>query len=128
MLAAENIQRQITIAVVVTMEEPAFLFAMQRQIGRIDIDNHLFRRLVMRFDEHRHQQLIDTVFPECDFLVPIRHAVAEFHPIQSALARQRSAEIFPAGQHTEQRIQSQILSVDFDAPAIRGHQAVDHAQ
>src|SRR4051794_27344389 len=85
MLAAENIQRQITIAVVVTMEEPALLFSMQRQIGGIDIDNHLFRRLVMRFDEHRHQQLIETVFPECDFLVPIRHAVAEFHPIQVLL-------------------------------------------
>ena len=42
MLATEDIQRQITVAVIVAVEESSFLLAMQRQIGGIDIQNDLF--------------------------------------------------------------------------------------
>ena len=46
MLAAENIQRQIAVVVVVAVEEAPFLLAVQRQIGRVHIQDDLRRRLL----------------------------------------------------------------------------------
>ena len=41
MAAAEDIERQIAIAVVVAVEEAAFLMAMQRIVGGIEIEDDL---------------------------------------------------------------------------------------
>ena len=41
--SAENIQRQIAVAVVIAMKEPSLLPAVQRQVGGVDIQDDLFR-------------------------------------------------------------------------------------
>jgi hypothetical protein len=47
MAATEHVERQIAVAVVVTVEEPPFLLAVQRIIGRIKVKNDLPRRALM---------------------------------------------------------------------------------
>ena len=44
MPAAEHIQRQIAVAVVVAVKEPAFLMAVQRVVGRVEVENDLLGR------------------------------------------------------------------------------------
>ena len=46
MPAAEYVERQITITVVITVEEPALLLPMQRIIRGIEIENDLRGRLL----------------------------------------------------------------------------------
>src|SRR6185295_18528525 len=50
-LSAEDVQRQITIAVVVAVEEPAFLMPMYWIIGGIHIQRDRTRRTVMRIQK-----------------------------------------------------------------------------
>ena len=46
MPAAEDIERQIAIAVVIAMEEASFLLAVQRVVGGIEVEHDLFGGLV----------------------------------------------------------------------------------
>jgi hypothetical protein len=41
MTPAENIKRQITVAVVISVEEPSLLLTMHRIIGRVEVENDL---------------------------------------------------------------------------------------
>jgi hypothetical protein len=43
MAAAEHVEREVAVAVVVSMKEPPFLLAMQRIVGRIEVKNDLPR-------------------------------------------------------------------------------------
>ena len=43
MTAAEHVERQIAVAIVIAVEEPPFLLAVQRIVGRIEIENDLPR-------------------------------------------------------------------------------------
>ena len=56
MPAAEHVQRQVAIAVVVAVEEPAFLMAVQRIVGGIEIENDLRRRRLVRIEEQVDEQ------------------------------------------------------------------------
>src|SRR5205823_12578133 len=67
--SAEDVQRQIAIVVVIAMEEPTLLLAVQRQVGSLHIQDDLRRSLVVRLDEHLDQQFIYCLFPEGDLLV-----------------------------------------------------------
>ena len=42
--AAENIKRQIAVAFVIAVEEPAFLIAMDGVVGRVEIEDDALRR------------------------------------------------------------------------------------
>ena len=55
MLAAEDVQRQITVATVVAVKESTFLVTVQRVIGGIKIESDLARRLRMRFNKQLDQ-------------------------------------------------------------------------
>ena len=81
LIAAEYIQRQIAVFVVVAVEEASFLFAVQRQVGCIDVENKLRRYLLVRFDEQLRQQFIHTFFPVRDLLVAVRDTRSQFHPV-----------------------------------------------
>src|SRR6185312_15208382 len=50
-LAAEDVQRQITIAVVIAVKETPLLMAMQRQIRHIQIQYDLLGSRLMRFQK-----------------------------------------------------------------------------
>jgi hypothetical protein len=41
---AEDVERQVAVAVVVAVEEPPFLVAVQRVVGGVEIDHDLFGR------------------------------------------------------------------------------------
>jgi len=45
MISTENVQRQVAIALVIPVEEPPLLFAVQRQIGGIHVQDDLCRSL-----------------------------------------------------------------------------------
>ena len=45
MATAEDVERQIAVAVVVAVEEPTFLVPVQRIVGRIEVEHDLLRRL-----------------------------------------------------------------------------------
>ena len=55
MLAAKDIQRQLTIAVVIAVKKAPFLVAVQGQIGHIQIQDKAFRGVRVRFQKHTDQ-------------------------------------------------------------------------
>ena len=55
MLAAEDVQRQVTVATVVAVTESPFLMTVQRVVGRIEVEPELARRPGMRFDKQLNQ-------------------------------------------------------------------------
>src|SRR5262249_22140113 len=57
--AAEDVERQIAIAVVVAVEEPALLVAVQWIVRRIEIESDLRRWPTMRLQEHLDEQRLD---------------------------------------------------------------------
>jgi len=57
MPAAEDIQRHVAVAVVVAVEEAPLLPAVQRIVGRIQVQHDLRRRPLVRFHEQVHRHL-----------------------------------------------------------------------
>ena len=110
-LAAKDIQRQIAILVVVAVEQPPFLFAVQRQVRGVHVQNNLSRGVLMRFKEHLHQQLVNPRFPKRDLLIAILSSGPQFHPVQSALTRQRFFQLLPTSQDAEDRIVAQLFVI-----------------
>ena len=51
MPAAEDIERQVAVTVVVAVEEPALLVAVQRIVGGVEVENDLLGRLAIRVQE-----------------------------------------------------------------------------
>ena len=51
MATAEHIERQIAVAIVIAVEEPTLLLAVQRIVGRIQVENDLPGRPLMRLEE-----------------------------------------------------------------------------
>jgi hypothetical protein len=49
--AAKHIERQVVVAVVVAVKEPAFLMAVQRVVGGVEVEDDLFGRPSVRFKE-----------------------------------------------------------------------------
>ena len=61
MPAAEHVQRQIAIAVVIAVEEAAFLVAMQRIIRGVEVEDDLIGRRLVRFEEQLDEQVLDSL-------------------------------------------------------------------
>ena len=59
MPAAEDVERQVAIAVVVAVEEPAFLLAVQRVVGGVEVEDDLLGRPRVRFQEQVDEQALD---------------------------------------------------------------------
>ncbi len=57
MPAAEHVERQIAVAIVIAVEEPPFLMAVQRVVGRVEVENDLFGRPSVRFECVFHGKL-----------------------------------------------------------------------
>ena len=77
MLAREDIQRQVTVAVVITVEEAALLVALQRQVGRVQVQHDLLGRFAVRFQEHLNQQFVEGCLAVLNLLVPARLFAAQ---------------------------------------------------
>ena len=59
MAAAEHVQRQIAVAIVVAVEEAAFLVAVQGVVGGVEIEDDLARRRLVRVEEEVDEQALD---------------------------------------------------------------------
>ena len=66
---AKDIQWQVTIAIVVAVEEAALLVAVQRIVGRIEIEDDALGRRGMRLQEQRHEQALDPARIMADLVV-----------------------------------------------------------
>ena len=59
MPAAEDVERQIAVAVVVAVEEAPFLVAMQRVVGGVEIEDDLLRRACVGLDKEVDKHPLD---------------------------------------------------------------------
>ena len=85
--ATEDVERQIAVAVVVAVEEPAFLVSVQRIIGGIQIENDLGRRLLVGVHEQVDEQSFDRPRVVADLVVARRLPdAAVLQPVERRLA------------------------------------------
>jgi len=89
MPAAENVKRQVTILVVIAVEEAAFLVSVQRIIRRIKIEDDLCRWAPIRLHEEIDEQRLDRRRIVAYLMIPRRFRAAQLQPVQRRLARQR---------------------------------------
>ena len=59
MPAAEHVERQVAVAVVIAVKEPAFLVAVQRVVGRVEVEHDLARRFLMGVEKQLDEQPLD---------------------------------------------------------------------
>src|SRR3954462_3384605 len=88
MLAAKDVQRQITIVAVVAVKEASFLFAVEGIVGGIQVQNNFLRRLRVGFQKHLDQELVNRRRIHHDLgitLLLIGIGAGEFPAIQRAL-------------------------------------------
>ena len=109
MPAAEDVERQIAVAVVVAVEEAAFLMAVQRIVGRIEIEHDLFGRFAMRIEKQIDQQPLDQGRLVRDPTIAVDHGRAELQPVQRALARQGRTPAVPRLQSTKHHAHDRIV-------------------
>lgn len=102
MTAAEDVERQIAVTAVVTMEEASFLIAVQGIISRIQIKYDLLRGLGMCLDEAIDKQGLECTCLMGNLVIAIGllRRGHMFEPVQRGLARQRLAPLAPCLQLT----------------------------
>ena len=95
------------------VKETLLLVAVQRQIGRIQVDHNLLRCFVMRFQENVYQQFVHAGCIVMHFLVTIfrLQLPAQFQPVQCALAGQRFICLGASGQQHQQRVFAQLFGI-----------------
>ena len=88
--AAEHVERQIAVFLVVAVEEAPFLLAVQRDVGVVEIEHDLPRRLAVRIEEHVDEDVLQRLAIAADLVIAVA-AVAGgvLQPVHRALARQR---------------------------------------
>lgn len=101
LLTTKNTQRQKTVVIVITMEKTAFLMAVDRIIGRVEIENSLGRRLGERRDK-----------PLNDDLANRHRAIAAMRPVlQPAQRRTRTRRFIALGRRLRQGVLPQLVMV-----------------
>ena len=96
-IAAEHIERQEAVAVVIAVEEAPLLVAVHRIVGRVDVQNDLFGRPRKRGNEALDQNLVNR--PRPTPLGPVLEAA------QRRRARQRPV---PPGSGLQAGVMAQI--------------------
>jgi len=115
MPAAEDVERQVAVAIVIAVEEPAFLVAVDRIVGGVEIEDDLPGCRLVRLDEDIHEQPLDGRRIVGDLVVARRLRSAQLQTVQRALARQWRTGGTPrrqlAPKHRHYRIVAQIIVV-----------------
>lgn len=86
MAATENVERQVTIPVVIAVEEAAFLVAMQRVVGGVEVEDDLLGRGCVRVEKKLHQQALDCSAIVFDAVIAAGLFAGVLQPVQSGLA------------------------------------------
>src|SRR4051794_41590303 len=75
MPAAEDVERQVAVAVVVAMEEAALLMPVQWVIGGVEVEDDLPRRCAVRLQEQPHEEILNRFAIERGWLNSSRFKV-----------------------------------------------------
>ena len=59
MPAAEHVKRQVAVAIIVAVEEAAFLIAVQRVVRGVEVEDDLLGRPVVRLEQQVDEQGLD---------------------------------------------------------------------
>ena len=115
--AAEDVQRQVAVTVVVAVEEAPFLVAVERVVRGIEIENDPLGRLRVRFQEQRDEQLLDRPRVVADLVVAVEgRGRCVLEPVQRAFAGERGTVGTPRFQFADQgrqhRVVAQLVMVD----------------
>ena len=117
MAAAEDIERQIAIAIVIAVKEPPLLIAVQRIVGGVEVEHDLTRRLGVRVEKQIDEQPLDRRGVVVDLVIArsLARARRMLQPVQRALARQRrrliAIALELAQKHAQNRIAAQVVVV-----------------
>jgi hypothetical protein len=115
MAAAEHVERQITVAIVIAVVEPPLLLAVQRIVRRIEVENDLLGCALMRLQEHVDKEILDRHRIVTDLVVARRRKLAQLQPVQRRLAGDWRAVFASrrklARQHRHHRIMAQFVVV-----------------
>ena len=113
--AAEHVERQIAVAIVIAVEEPSFLLAMQRIIRCIEVENDLPWRTRMRLEEQIDKQLADRRRIVADLVIARRFELAQLQPVERRFPGHRGTFLAPrrelARQHRHHRIVAQLIMI-----------------
>ena len=121
--AAEDVERQVAIAVVVAMEEArsaraphAFLLAVDRVVGGVEVEHDLLRRSLVAIEEDVHEQCFQARRIVIDLVIlPGLAPRPVLQPVERALAGHRrtvrTLGLELAGQHMEQRVVTKLIVV-----------------
>ena len=115
MPAAEDIERQIAVAVIVAVEEAPFLVAMDRIIRGVQIEDDPVGSGCMRFHEQIDKQRFDRRRIVADLVIARRLGLRQFQPVQRRLAGHRRAIRPPRPQlpshDRKQRVMPQMVMI-----------------
>ncbi len=97
------------------MKEPAFLMAVQRVVGRVEVENDLFGRLCVRLEEEVDEQGLDRRRIVADLVVARGDFARQFEPVERRFASHGRAVAAPslelAGQHRHQRVVAKLIVI-----------------
>jgi hypothetical protein len=90
-LAAEHVERQVAVAVVVAVEKPAFLAAVDGIVGGVQVEGDARRCLGVGVQEQIDEQVLDRLRIVGDLAVAMIIDRRVLQPVQGALAGKRCA-------------------------------------
>jgi hypothetical protein len=82
MPAAEYIERQIAVVVVIAVEETTFLTPMQRVVGGVEIQGDLLWRCRMRVEKKFDEPGFDRRRVIADLVIARRFGAAQLQPVE----------------------------------------------
>lgn len=108
---AEDVERQVAIAVVIALEVAAFLKPEQSIIGRVEPEHDADRRFLVRVHEHIDEQPLDGSSVVVELVMPVATDLARMlQPIEHRLAREPI--LGPIERGHQRRIKAQHVVVD----------------
>ena len=114
-VAAENVERQVAVAIVVAMEETPLLMAVDRIVRGVQVERDPRRWLGMGVQEQVDEQPLDRRGIVGDLAVAVPVGGRVLQAVQRALARQRRAGgppgLQPAQHRPKHRIAAQVVVV-----------------
>ena len=82
MPATEDVEWQVAVAVIIAVEEAAFLVAVQRIVGGIEVEDDLFGRLLLSLEDEVDEQALDCGRMVADLVVAGWLGAAQFQSVQ----------------------------------------------
>ena len=107
MLAAEDVERQVAVAVVVAVKEASFLLPVQRIVGRVEVQDDALGYLVVAVEKQLDEEAVERLRVDRDAVVAIAGCLFGQTPLESiqrALAGQGRPAVALAFAITTRRV------------------------